>query len=59
MERKRTDSIEQVFEDDGSEEAIIEADDTGMVGEERQVVATEIAEALNNDVDEGSESHPT
>lgn len=59
MERKRTDSIEQIFEDDGGEEAIIDADDTGMVGEERQIVETEIAEALNNEAVEGSETHPT
>ncbi len=59
MERKRTDSIEQIFEDDGNEEAIIDADDTGMLADERQIFETEITEALSNEEDEGSEEAAT
>lgn len=58
MERKHSD-IEQIFEDDGNEEAIIDADDTGMLGEERQVFETQIAQALSDEADEGSDNHPT
>ncbi len=58
MERKHSD-IEQIFEDDGNEEAIIDADDTGMVGEERAVFEAEIMQALTNEADEGSEETPT
>jgi hypothetical protein len=59
MERKRTDSIEQIFEDDGNEEAIIDADDTGMLAEERQIFEAETAQALTNEEDEGSEETAT
>ncbi|MBV8637698.1 MAG: hypothetical protein JO322_06395 [Candidatus Eremiobacteraeota bacterium] len=58
MERKHSD-IEQIFEDDGSEEAIVDADDTGMLSEERQIFQTEIAQALSNEADEGSEESAT
>lgn len=58
MERKRSD-IEQIFEDDGNEEAIVDADDTGMVGAERQLFQEEMTEALGDEADEGSEESPT
>ncbi len=58
MERKRSD-IEQIFEDDGNEEAIIDADDTGMVGSERQLFEEEMTEALGDEEDEGSEESAT
>lgn len=58
MERKRSD-IEQIFEDDGSEEAIIDADDTGMIGSERELFEEEITEALTDEEDEGSEEAAT
>ena len=54
MERKRSD-IEQIFEDGGSEEAVIDADDTGMIGSERELFEEEITEALGDEEDEGSE----
>ena len=58
MERKRSD-IEQIFEDNGNEEAIVDADDTGMVGAERQLFQEELTEALGDEADEGSEQSPT
>ena len=58
MERKHSD-IEQIFEDNGNEEAIVDADDTGMLGEEREVFESEIARALSDESDEGSENRPT
>ena len=58
MERKRSD-IEKIFEDDGSEEAVIDADDTGMVGAERQLFEEELTEALGDEEDEGSEESAT
>lgn len=52
MERKaQDDSIEHIFEDHGGEEAIIGADDTGMVGAQRTVIANE----LESDAAEGGE----
>jgi hypothetical protein len=58
MERKRSD-IEQIFEDDGNEEAIIDADDTGMIGSERELFEEEMTEALGDEEDEGSEESAT
>ena len=46
-------------EDDGNEEAIIDADDTGMIGSERQLFEEEITEALGDEEDEGSEESAT
>lgn len=43
MERNRQ-SMEQIFEDNGGEEAVIDADDTGMVSQQRVAVESEIAE---------------
>jgi hypothetical protein len=58
MERKRSD-IEKIFEDDGSEEAVIDADDTGMIGSERELFEEEITEALTDEDNEGSEEAAT
>ncbi len=58
MERKHSD-IEQIFEDNGNEEAVIDADDTGMVGTERRLFEEETTEALGDEADEGGEQTPT
>ncbi len=58
MERKHSD-IEQIFEDNGNEDAVVGADDTGMVGAERALFEEQIAEALTGDSDEGSEESAT
>ena len=51
MERNR-ESMEQIFEDNGGEEAVIDADDTNMVRQQRVLIETEIA-------DEGGEDDAT
>ncbi|HET9030287.1 MAG TPA: hypothetical protein VFN49_08920 [Candidatus Aquilonibacter sp.] len=43
MERNR-ESMEQIFEDNGGEQAVIGADDTGMVEQQRILIETETAE---------------
>ncbi len=45
------DSMEQIFEDHGGEEAVIGADDTGMVGTQRTLIETE----LDTEAGEGGE----
>lgn len=45
MERERRNTAETIFEDNGGEAAVIGADDTGMVQQQRLVVESEIAPA--------------
>ncbi|MDQ2865806.1 MAG: hypothetical protein M3R51_06225 [Candidatus Eremiobacteraeota bacterium] len=52
MEEERTrpyDSQEEIAHDDDRSEAIIGADDTGMISDQRLVVESEIAEELDTD----------
>ncbi len=59
MERNR-ESIEQIFEDNGGEAAVIGADDTGMISEQRTLVETQIAdETAAETEDEGGEDGAT
>lgn len=49
MERNETngeDSLEHIFEDNGGEDAIIGADDTGMVSKQRILIQTELEPEL-------------
>ena len=58
MERNR-ESLEQIFEDHGGEEAIIDADDTGMVQQQRLTIESEIEEDLDEASVEGGEDGKT
>ena len=51
MERNDDDSIETIFEDNGGEDAVIGADDTGMVSTQRVLIETE----LDTELGEGGE----
>ena len=42
MERRNTQSEEQIVEDDGRDEAVISADDTGMIDQERLITESEL-----------------
>lgn len=42
MERRNTQSEEQIVEDDDRDEAVISADDTGMIDQERLITETEL-----------------
>lgn len=42
--------MEQIFEDNGGEEAVIEADDTGMVSQQRVTIETELDEGGEDDL---------
>lgn len=46
MERRTTDSQEHIDEGQDRADAIIGADDTGMLAEQRAVIETEIAEEI-------------
>lgn len=54
MERNR-ESMEQIFEDNGGEEAVIGADDTGMVSTQRTLIESEIADETGEGDVEGGE----
>ena len=51
--------MEQIFEDHGGEEAIIDADDTGMVGQQRTLIESEIADETSEDDVEGGKDDKT
>ena len=53
MERNR-ESMEQIFEDNGGEQAVIAADDTGMLAEQRITLETELDEDLDAESVEGA-----
>jgi hypothetical protein len=55
MEHEKRESIEQIFEDHGGEEAIIDADDTGMIQEQRVTVESEIDEDLDGNLEQADE----
>ncbi len=48
MERKGRESIEQLFEEDDMDKAVLAADDTGLVQEEHLITEEEIDEQLED-----------
>ena len=48
MERKERDSIEHLFEEGDVDEAVIAADDTGLVNEEHLITEAEIDKQLED-----------
>ncbi|HEV3153823.1 MAG TPA: hypothetical protein VGZ02_08480 [Candidatus Baltobacteraceae bacterium] len=53
MENDRKSGLKDPFEDDELDDAVSAADDTGMIAEQREIVAEQIAQAQEEEPPEG------